>query len=122
MTYSEICPGSPITFNENTVQKIIEFMNSHIEKHLTGKDFENEFGYSFDHMNRRFKEIIGDNIFSYLLKSRINQAKVLLYTKKISVSQAAEMTGFCNVYHFSKMFKKETGKTPSEYIKMSNNN
>lgn len=97
-------------------------MNSHIEKHLTGKDFENEFGYSFDHMNRRFKEIIGDNIFSYLLKSRINQAKVLLYTKKISVSQAAKMTGFCNVYHFSKMFKKETGKTPSEYIKMSNNN
>lgn len=122
LTYSEICPGSPITFNENTVQKIIEFMNSHIEKHLTGKDFENEFGYSFDHMNRRFKEIIGDNIFSYLLKSRINQAKVLLYTKKISVSQAAEMTGFCNVYHFSKMFKKETGKTPSEYIKMSNKN
>lgn len=32
------------------------------------------------------------------------------------------MTGFCNVYHFSKMFKKETGKTPSEYIKMSNIN
>lgn len=122
LTYSEICPGSPTTFNENTVQKIIEFINSHMEMHLTGKDFENEFGYSFDHMNRRFKEIIGDNIFSYLLKSRINQAKVLLYTKKISVSQAAEMTGFCNVYHFSKMFKKETGKTPSEYIKMSNIN
>ena len=119
LTYSEICPGSPITFNENTVQKIIEFINSHLELHLTGKDFEEEFGYSFDHMNRRFKEIIGENIFSYLLKSRINQAKVLLYTKKISVSQAAEMTGFCNVYHFSKMFKKITGKTPSEYIKMS---
>ena len=62
LTYSEICPGSPITFNENTVQKIIEFMNSHIEMHLTGKDFEDEFGYSFDHMNRRFKEIIGENI------------------------------------------------------------
>lgn len=120
LTYSEICPGNPSTFNESTVQRIIEFINSHLEMHLTGKDLEEEFGYSFDHMNRRFKEIIGDNIFSYLLKSRVNQAKVLLYTQKISVSQAAEMTGFCNVYHFSKIFKKITGVTPSEYIKSKN--
>lgn len=120
LTCSDLFPGSSITFNENTVQKIVEFINSHMEQHLTGKDFEDEFGYSFDHMNRRFKEIIGDSIFSYLLKARINQAKLLLYTQRISVTQTAEMTGFCNVYHFSKMFKKETGVNPSEYVKISN--
>ena len=91
-------------------------------EHLTGKDLETEFGYSFDHMNRRFKTITGENIFNYLMKSRINQAKVLLYTKKISVTQVAEMTGFCNIYHFSKMFRKFTGMTPTEYVNYSKTN
>lgn len=110
------------TFTENTARKIIEYVDGNMEKHLTGKELEIEFGYSFDHMNRRFKEIIGESIFNYLLKSRINQAKVLLYTKKISVTQVAEMTGFCNIYHFSKMFRKITGMSPTEYINSSKTN
>lgn len=122
LAYSEICPGTPMTFNESHVRKIIEFMDMHMEKHITSKELENEFGYSFDHMNRRFKEITGENIFNYLLTLRINQAKVLLYTQKISVTQVAEMTGFCNVYHFSKMFRKQTGMTPTEYAKSTRGN
>lgn len=122
LSCSETSQKDPRAFNEATARKIIEFINENIEKSLTGKDFEAEFGYSFDHMNRRFKEIIGENIFNYLLKSRIDQAKMLLYTKNISVTQVAEMTGFCNIYHFSKMFRKLTGMTPTEYIKSGKRN
>lgn len=122
LSCSEANPNNTHVFNEGTARKIIEYIDSNMEKHLTGKDLETEFGYSFDHMNRRFKTITGENIFNYLMKSRINQAKVLLYTKKISVTQVAEMTGFCNIYHFSKMFRKFTGMTPTEYVNYSKTN
>lgn len=119
LTYSETQQSVSGIFNEITAKKIIEYVNKNMGKRITGKELENEFGYSFDHMNRRFKEIIGENIFNYSLKSRVNQAKVLLYTKKISVTQVSEMTGFCNIYHFSKMFKKFTGMTPTEYVRLN---
>lgn len=52
---------------------------------------------------------------------KIKSAKELLKYEKISVSLAGELSGFSDMYYFSKAFKKETGLTPTEYRKTHNN-
>lgn len=104
-------------FNEKTAAELSEYLSANLERHLDGKELEAVFGYSFDYMNRRFKSITGKTIYAYLLQERINQAKLLLYTKSTAVTDVAALTGFNDVYHFSKAFKKMTGITPTEFMR-----
>lgn len=104
------------SFSEKTAREIGEYLNHHLETKFNGKNLERIFGYSFDHMNRRFKALTGKTIYAYLQNARIEQAKLLLYTQSTTVSEVAIKTGYGDIYHFSKAFKKITGMTPSEYM------
>ena len=117
IAYSDFAQNRVPGFNEGAVRKTVEYLENNISNHITGNDVEKRFGYSFDHINRKFKAIIGETIFGYLKKARIERAKLLLYTENTSVTKTAELTGFCDIYHFSKAFKKHTGVTPTEYIR-----
>lgn len=107
-------------FNEITVKKIIQYLNENLHIQITSQILEDEFGYSFDYMNRCFKSFTNYTIFSYLRQIRIEQAKIILYTKNTSIGEIAEQVGFCNVYYFSSTFKAITGYTPSQYMKSNN--
>lgn len=50
-----------------------------------------------------------------LLDARIERAKYLLKVEALPVSQAAALSGFDNLSHFTRYFKKECGMTPSAY-------
>ena len=76
-------------------------------------------GYCSDHMRRLFREQIGKTPHEYLAYMRIKSAKKLLSSRKISnysVSEICTMVGFQDVSYFSRIFKKATGISPSEYF------
>lgn len=50
-----------------------------------------------------------------LLEARLERAKYLLRVEAMPVGQAAAMSGFANLSHFTRYFKKECGMTPSAY-------
>lgn len=72
-------------------------------------------GYSESHFRRLFRSVIGMSCTQYILSVRIGVAKNLLLSGTANVSEAAYLTGFSDIYHFSKMFKKVTGYAPSHY-------
>lgn len=51
----------------------------------------------------------------YLIDLKIEYAKRFLATSDAGISQIAELCGINDIYYFSKLFKKETGCTPSQY-------
>ena len=53
----------------------------------------------------------------YITKKRISYACDLLVSNKYSVSDIASMTGYSDVYYFSRVFKENTGMSPLEYKK-----
>lgn len=53
-----------------------------------------------------------------VIDARINRAKNLLLHSGMNVSEAACCCGFCSVSHFSKLFRKSAGMSPSRYVKM----
>ena len=77
-------------------------------------------GISDVYFRRLFKEELGMSPLQYLITLRIAHAKNLITYEKKSVSEVASESGFSDIYYFSRMFKKATGFTPTEYRRYVN--
>ena len=77
-------------------------------------------GISDVYFRRLFKEELGMSPLQYLISLRIAHAKNLITYEKKSVSEVASESGFSDIYYFSRMFKKATGFTPTEYRRYVN--
>lgn len=97
------------------IPELIRFINQCYAQDISGEQIQQQFNYHFDYLNRQFKKWTGQTIFQYLNLTRINRAKQLLLTGYYTVTEVAASTGFCDVYHFSRTFKKYTGITPGKY-------
>ena len=64
-----------------------------------------------------FKKVYGLTPNRYIVNQKITYAKKLLKNSNLPISQVSNMCGFCDVYYFSSLFKKETGCSPSEFRK-----
>ena len=67
------------------------------------------------YLMRTFKRHTGMTPLSYHHAVRCRKAKELLTETKLSVSQVGETVGFVSSSHFSHIFRKTEGCTPSEY-------
>lgn len=57
------------------------------------------------------------NLSDFLARIRIEKAKLLLHNPQLRISQIAEMVGYQDEKYFSKVFKKQEGRTPNEFRK-----
>lgn len=64
---------------------------------------------------RTFHERTGMTLLEYHNRIRIRAAQELLTHPEIPVSSIAASTGFVSASHFSQVFRRHTGQTPSEY-------
>ena len=62
-----------------------------------------------------FKSAVGTTPNRYVVLRRVERAKELLMLEGISVGEVAALCGFSDVYYFSKVFKSETGISPSRW-------
>lgn len=72
-------------------------------------------GISYSYYKQLFVKRFGVVPSKYLLNLRIKNASEMLDAGIYSVGEVAEMTGFANIYYFSRCFKEQVGITPSEY-------
>lgn len=99
------------------VQKLQEFLNREYASEITGERLEKELGGSFDYMNRVFKKVTGQTIFSYLTDVRISRAKVLILHTPMRMREICERVGYPDVYYFSRVFKKNVGMPPAAFAR-----
>ncbi len=91
-----------------------------LEKHLSEPDFQveklsKEMGMSRVHLYRRLKTVSGQSPSAYMRNFRLHHAARLLSVDACNVSEAAYQSGFNDLSHFSKCFKKTFGICPSHY-------
>lgn len=82
---------------------------------ITNDDLAQLCGISTVYFRQCFEAVYGLSPIRYLHNYRIQKAKDFLSSDYNSISQIAESSGYRSVYHFSKMFKKHTGQSPTEY-------
>lgn len=97
--------------------KLEFYLKKYVEENLTNsidvKSAAKFVGRSPSFVTHKFKEIYGKTFHEYLCHVRVEHSKKLL--RKYSISEAFQLCGFKNRYHFSKVFKKIEGVTPHEY-------
>ena len=94
---------------------IIAYLNENISKPVKLEELSRQFSYSLSSIKRIFKAETGYSIIDYLNNLRIEKAKELLCTKKISVEKISLSLGYANIYYFSYVFKSKVGKSPTKY-------
>lgn len=71
------------------------------------------------YFRKTFEFVYGVPPIKYLHNFRINKAKAILLSDYESIEQVAHSVGYNSIYHFSKMFKEYTGKSPTEYARQN---
>ena len=65
---------------------------------------------------RCFHQIFQSTPIRFLIEYRLNRARDCLLANEISISQAALESGFDNISHFIRLFKKQFGSTPKQMV------
>ena len=99
------------------IAKLMAYLKKYYSEKIDSNNIECEMHMNFDYLNSQFKKYTGDTIFRFLNGYRIEESKCFLKSGQYSNAVIASMTGFQNEFYFSKVFKKYTGITPSEYKK-----
>lgn len=94
----------------------ILYLEQHYTKDITVKQLADMSDMGITWFRTLFSKYSGMSPVEYRNSLRIRRACDLLKIGEHNVSEVADMTGFGNVYYFSRAFKKATGKTPSSIL------
>ncbi len=97
---------------------MLTFIQENYQRKITLEEIAAEASVSKRECLRCFQTCIHESPFEYLLAYRMEAAKRLLKTTDLPIIEIAMQTGFRDGAYFSKMFKKDCGKTPGTYRKM----
>lgn len=97
------------------VEPILEFLVHRYHEPLSLEQIARACGTNRTTLNLRFRQATGMTVLGYVGQMRIQVAQALLQDTKLPVSEVAGRVGYENLSHFGRLFKRVTGKTPSEY-------
>jgi two-component system response regulator YesN len=100
------------------MRDIAKYMEQYYNREVTLQDISERFYLSREYISRRFKQEMGENVFDYLGRIRVEKAKLLLQNPNLKIAQIAEMVGYDDDKYFSKVFKKFEGQSPNQYRKL----
>src|SRR5262249_28855171 len=96
-------PASPLDLSIQAATKAIHLRHWHS---LTLAGLAQELGMSKSHLSHRFRKTTGVTFRGYLLRTRLERAKVLLSSTEDSITEVAHAVGFGDLPRFDKLFKR----------------
>ena len=99
------------------VKKIREYINKYYIDGFTSEDIEQACGLSYKYAGTLFKNATGQTIKEYQYTLRLRKAEQLLAATDKSITEIARLTGYSDVFYFSKVFHREKGCAPRDYRK-----
>lgn len=101
------------------VEQIMDHMREHLNAPETLAAYARRSGLSVSGFSQAFREHCGVSPMTYFSELRIQRACELLDTTDLRVGEIAQRLGFSDALYFSRLFRKHTGKPPTEYRKLS---
>lgn len=93
----------------------LKYIDEHFTEKLSLEDMAIKTGFSKFHFSRLFKKYTNYNFSDYLCLRRVREAETLLQRPDIPITDVAITSGFSSISTFNRIFKQQTGCSPSEY-------
>jgi two-component system response regulator YesN len=98
-----------------SIRQAIIFLEEHYREEINLEVLARQVGLSKNHLCTLFRIETGRNFIDYLHQIRISQAKGLLETTDLRVSEVGLNVGYHDAKYFAKVFQKYQNCSPSEY-------
>ncbi|GMV81949.1 MAG: hypothetical protein AMXMBFR7_31330 [Planctomycetota bacterium] len=98
-----------------TVLRAQAFMRRNLHREIGREEVAAAVHLSAPHLARVFRAATGQTLNRSLTEMRLTQAKERLVGSSLSITQIAREVGFSSLSHFSQLFLREVGNTPSDY-------
>lgn len=100
---------------DKVVESAVAFIEQHLSEKLMQTDIAELCGSNSYQLSRAFKRAHGITFQEYIVRRRIERAAELLQNNSASVIDVCWAVGFHDASHFTRMFQRHMGLTPSQY-------
>lgn len=97
------------------VVSVKDILRENVYSSISVGEICNKLNYSRTYISRTFKQHCNCTINTYYNELKISEAKKLIYEGRYNFTQISAMLGFDNPHYFTRVFKRVTNMTPTEY-------
>jgi AraC family transcriptional regulator len=98
------------------LENAIDYIHAHLDGDLSMVQIAASVNTSPTYFASLFKAATGISLHQYVIKQRVNRAKLLLETTDLPISSIAAQVGFASSSHLTYHCKRQTGMTPGQII------
>jgi LacI family transcriptional regulator len=103
------------------VTAAVRFIRDHGHRPISVEDVLRAVPVSRRSLERRFRALLGRGLGEEIRRAHLQRAKDLLAATALSVTEVAGQAGFAGVHYLSRVFRQETGLTPTAYRRQVRN-
>jgi YesN/AraC family two-component response regulator len=100
------------------VNKAINFINDQIMQPLSLEIVSKQVKVHPNYLSKLFKDEVGMTITDFINRKRIEESKYFLLHSELAISEIAHLFTYCNQSYYSSLFKKYTGISPKQFMKL----
>lgn len=116
-----ICRQLKLGRQRDTIQdeilEAIAYISDHYNQGVSVREYAKAHHISTNHFIRSLKQYTGMTPKQYITSLRIANAQMLLESSGCTIQEIADFVGYGDALYFGRVFKRETGATPSQYRK-----
>jgi AraC family transcriptional regulator len=100
------------------LQRARDFINVNLERDPSIAEIARECGLSSGYFARAFKRSTGVPPYKWLTKMRVERAKELLKDPRCELADIAQLCGFVDQSHFTRVFSRSEGYSPGRWRRL----
>lgn len=100
---------------DDVIGTVKRYVREHIQEDIYIADLAGQVFLNEQYLMRTFKKTTGMSILEFITNERLWLAKELLINTNYPINRVADMVGYGNYSYFTKIFKRNVGKTPQAF-------
>jgi AraC family transcriptional regulator len=96
------------------LRSVIEYIEAHLDQDLTLSELATVAGFSVSHFKPLFKHAVGVPVHRYVVERRVELARRLLVTGRLTMAEIAVEAGFAHQSHMARCMRRVLGLSPSQ--------
>ena len=111
----ELSRANPAARTHDCIEQVRELIRRDPAAKYTVAEFAKMVHLNASYLSTLWKRECGVPLSEYRRTCQLELAQSLLADPKLSIRDTADRASFCDVYYFSRIFRKRIGMTPSDY-------